>query len=217
MPTYRVDAILAYSTELPRDVAINTFHVFSEDPLSGEGAANDIFDAVEDFYNGANTTLPVGDYLSSTIARGGSKCRLTVRNVEADGPPLYERFWSLDSTSSSTQLPLEVACCLSYRGANPGGVPAGRTRGRIYVGPLNTTAQNGGGDVLSRPSSGFRADLAVAAGRLRSDLLAADAPWVVYSRVGEDSWTVTGGWIDDTWDTQRRRGVEATTRTTWGS
>jgi len=39
-----------------------------------------------------------------------------------------------------------------------------------------------------------------------------DVDWVVHSHANDASYTVTNAWVDDEWDTQRRRGMRPTTR-----
>jgi hypothetical protein len=39
--------------------------------------------------------------------------------------------------------------------------------------------------------------------------------WVVWSEADQDAGSVFDGWIDNAFDTQRRRGVQASSRTTW--
>lgn len=72
-------------------------------------------------------------------------------------------------------------------------------------------------------------DLVTAAAAVGTTLLAAgDASsgawtWCIYSPTTETQTAslassfipIVGGWVDNAWDTQRRRGLEPTTRTTW--
>jgi len=44
---------------------------------------------------------------------------------------------------------------------------------------------------------------------------AADWTWVVYSTVDNAMYPVDNGWVDNSWDTQRRRGVKPTARYTF--
>jgi hypothetical protein len=39
--------------------------------------------------------------------------------------------------------------------------------------------------------------------------------WCVYSPTSNMLFPISQIWVDDAWDTQRRRGVKATTRTTY--
>lgn len=109
-------------------------------------------------------------------------------------------------------LPQESAICLSYRGAPVSGVVAARRRGRIYTGPFhrNTTELDG------RVLIALRGAVAAAGASLlaASDASAAWA-WVGYSPTDQVFWNVAGGWVDNEWDTQRRRGLSSTVRSTF--
>jgi hypothetical protein len=52
---------------------------------------------------------------------------------------------------------------------------------------------------------------------LASNLLAASNPatLAVWSPSNGDAVPVTDGWVDNAWDTQRRRGIDRTARSTW--
>jgi hypothetical protein len=128
--------------------------------------------------------------------------------------------WSFTPRTLIGGLPDEVACCLSYRHfPYDAGINPQSQRGRIYFGPLNPDAfeGSGGGDEWNtppRPATAFKNILAAAASDLE-DANDADNTWIVYSRVLDQGFAVTDGWIDNAFDTQRRRGVAATARTLW--
>jgi hypothetical protein len=105
--------------------------------------------------------------------------------------------------------PREVALCLSFRGAE--NVP--RQRGRIFCGPVNAQTE--------RPADAIRTIcLSLATGL--ANIGGTNVDWCVFSRASVGP---TGGladafhpvkqaWVDDEWDTQRSRGLRATTRST---
>lgn len=141
----------------------------------------------------------------------------------------------------TSDLPPEVALCVSYQGVRISGVPQNRRRGRIFIGPL-AIAGSSLGDIGSPTTAQMTALLT----SFRTSLdpgTAAEPRLCVLSRqtwaglgVGEkpppDPNTgdiiypeipgnlpsamvdVTELWIDNAWDTQRRRGLDATTRQT---
>jgi hypothetical protein len=106
-------------------------------------------------------------------------------------------------------LPNEVCITVSYFAQRS--LP--RQRGRIYVGPLNGSAmEDTGGDARVTPQC--RSDLAAAFKRLGAfeDALA----WAVFSRKDNEArGPIGGGWVDNAFDTQRRRGRDASVRTSW--
>lgn len=162
------------------------------------------------------------------------------------GSPDHVSHFSLADIGGGQELPAEVALCLSYHGslvdvpektgalsdipstkaARRQGAPAThpgharmaeRRRGRIYLGPLNTSCCGigVGGAGRQRPSATFMADVAGAAVALNADLATLGAPWSVFSRRDWSSVGVVGGFVDDAFDTQRRRGAKATARNNW--
>jgi len=122
---------------------------------------------------------------------------------------------------TTSPYPSEVACCLSFRGALTSGTPAGRRRGRIFVGPLNVNS--GFMEVATghmRPVQTLMTALTAGANRMADNLTALGFTWVVYSetqRAGGDAHAgvtpITYVWADNAFDTQRRRGIRASTRT----
>lgn len=100
--------------------------------------------------------------------------------------------------------------CISYQGVYLSGTPNARRRGRFFVGPLGNAATNSG---TGRPSAGCLNGLEAAAQDFLDDSVAASNwEWVVYSRVSGGVAPVVSGWIDDSFDTQRRRGLAPSAR-----
>lgn len=99
----------------------------------------------------------------------------------------------------------EVALCLSfYAGQN-----VKRKRGRVYIPAIFITT----GALPVRPSSTHRDTLAQFV-TIFSTSGPASVAWAVFSRVDNIARPVTNYWVDDEWDSQRRRGLRPTTRTT---
>lgn len=201
---------------VPADAVINTWHFRSV----GAATLNDCFTEIKTnldaFY------VAVKAYLSGQINWNNN----TLEFISlADPRPRYPvhtdtvAFGTL--TTSNYDWPAEVAICLSMRGNIVSGDNAARKRGRVYLGPLQGTNNDlprwttGGVDAVATAGAAL-----VAAGT--------NTELCVYSRythygvpVGgnitdfdevpanlEDSFTtVTTVWVDNAWDTQRRRGV----------
>jgi len=106
--------------------------------------------------------------------------------------------------------PPEVAMCLSFQGTQISGIPQARRRGRVYIGPLRASTIDGNG----RPAVANITQLRNAGEALRVASAAAAAwDWVVWSTVMQEPAPVVNGWVDDEFDTQRRRGRVPTVRT----
>lgn len=161
------------------------------------------------------------------------------------GAPVYSSAFTANLVAAATtaSLPSEVAIVGSYKslyGTEPESVPqapAGplgdyrprsRRRGRIFVGPLAGATVTITDTGTAKPSASLIRVLNNAMSNLKADLAAGTRPgttWGVFSQIEAidngsiDSATfpVVGGWVDDAFDTQRRRGRAPSTRTTWGS
>lgn len=220
MPTYRIDAVLGYRSGIPRDVSINTYHfnVTLTDPGEITDALNGTVEALLDFYNtpvGAGNS--VGNYISDYVDRAGDACRFEVYDATG-GPLLANQSWGIDAALEQTSLPLEVALCNSvYTNQNNGVYPLASRRGRNYIGPLNTEAINYANDLPPYPDPGFEEALRDGSERLEATVDGLGGiNWCIWSRKLQlVTGNVSGGWIDNEFDTQRRRQVEATTRKTW--
>jgi len=215
--TYRVQVEFPYFTNIPRDVAINTFHVTCLAGLSS-GEQVDVCEAIRDFYTATHSGFgPLDFYMCSQLSRTTDACSVQMYDLDdaEPRPPIQVLPFTLGAAGSSSTLPTEVALCLSYHGTFPPGVPRARRRGRIYFGPLQGGAlANGSAGTFPSPSANVLDALEAAA----TDLLAAIpainalAFWSVWSRVNNTPTEIVGGWIDNAFDTQRRRGRPATSR-----
>lgn len=217
MPLLRADVTLPYVTGLPRDVAINTFHF----AWTGTGDPTELTPVLANFYNVAQggATNDIAHHIGVVVSRESNACSVKVYDAEEEGPPLYIDEFTLGApVGSASPLPLEVAACLSYR-SNVSGLTAARQRGRIYIGPLSTNGIVTSADSLPIMTEAFCESLVGAGEYLayNSTLLAEGLVWSVYSRVGGNVSPIVGGWVDNEFDTQRRRQAEATQRYTWAA
>jgi hypothetical protein len=218
MGLLEVVARLPFVGGLERDVSENTFWFSTPGSPDGDNYA-EVITNVTQFYNeppsggGSNS---IGYYLSSVISR--TACELVVRSIDvATGAQLTDNVHSaftLDAAGTTNNLPLEVSLCLSFKGSRTG-APAGRTRGRVYVGPLQTATATTGGAAYPIPTTTFVNLLAAKADDVKGVGEGGECPWVIYSRSDREVAIVEGGWIDNEWDTQRRRGVAANSRVIW--
>lgn len=112
-------------------------------------------------------------------------------------------------------LPRELAICVSFQGLPVSGVPQRRRRGRIYLGPLNIFALD---QTTTGVAEAHRTAIAQAANTLlEGSQFDASWTWGVISSFSPQSIVVVNdGWVDDAFDVQRRRGLDAIARTTFG-
>ena len=211
----RVNVTMPYITGLPRDVSINTFHFMWEDTNDLDAT---LVDALSGFYNDVwgSATKPISDYMSRYFDNATDHSGITVYDAQAEGGPIGGDTWTLAQGDDQDTLPFEVSVALSYIG-DGSGVPLKRRRGRIYVGPINLGAANLTSNGPGSPSTGFEQSLVGAATELANNaaLAAVGLRWAVYSRVNDAAYPITQGWVDNEFDTQRRRQVRATSRETW--
>lgn len=214
MPIYRVDAVLPFVTNLPRDVAVNTFHVEADD-MTGD-QLNAVHGAIPGFYNNDPGTVAIAYRLTSYITRGTDECYLTIREVGVPGPPLDYFPFTLEAAGANTSLPFEVAVCCSYGSIVPT-VPRARSRGRIFLGPLiaGTAVVNATSGQQPYVADDFMEDIGLAAAELHAALSSYNVEWGVYSRVDTELYPIEAGYVDNAFDTQRRREVDATVRVPW--
>jgi len=143
------------------------------------------------------------------------------------GPPAADvPFAIVGPGDESMNLPSEVAVCVTLLGTgyysvpefdyvnlSPAGNPTrprSRRRGRIYLGPLNNNAIPGDPAAFStdvpRVKSGLQADIGIATHRLAVAMDDGDWHLCLYSKVDDTRYDFDTGWVDDAFDTQRRRG-----------
>lgn len=200
-----------------------------------------LLDAFRNFYNvtptGAVAGNPVGTFLSSVLSRAANANRLDIYDITGHldgsnhGSPVSSMLWTL-TPASATAFPSEVALCLTMESAGradapveaPDGIDPGfaidrpqqRHTGRIYVGPLATSAGAVVGGI-ARPAAGFTDAVRKAFNDLCLDVGAAVPAGKtgnvgIWSRADATIRPVAFCSTDDAWDTQRRRGEGPTAR-----
>jgi len=180
---------------LPRDDSVNVLYYDITFPDTHEGIADDIAAAyqalVPRFNNGFQN--------------------MTIRVYEpGPGAPKLTKNYTLAILGDAG--PTEVALCLSYKSNDSG--PPGRRRGRIYL-PLKN-------NVSVRPDAGTIADVMNFGVFLSVVGTAANTQWKLKSRIGSGTpgapsptyHDIDQISVDNEWDTQRRRGMRATSRST---
>jgi hypothetical protein len=215
MTLIRAQVVLQRDSGLPRDVIMNTFHFQTATFGPPTGADYDAVQAaLGNFYNGntgAGGTL--GVYLSSLLDSGSvHRIKQYDMSQPAPRPVAYESTFSI-LTSNANPAPAEVALCLSFRAPLEAGTDPKNRRGRIYLGPLGVNAISvsvgNGADVA--PAAALIGNLADAGKRLMD---AIGPQWVIFSPTNNQSEIITHCWVDNAFDTQRRRGGRASSRQT---
>lgn len=161
------------------------------------------------------TTARIGTYLSGWLDLNAAVVRAyDLADPEPRVPVLDSPLNIGPSSASATPMPNEVAYCMSFYAGISSGTAAARRRGRVFLGPLNNTAQTATAGSNSKVNLTFISDVNNRAKAL-CDASTDSCFWGVWSRTDGVVRRVTGGWGDNAWDTQRRRGEKATSRLTW--
>lgn len=163
-------------------------------------------DLVRTFYDGCYT---------AGALRGLQRMNHVAKIYEIGaGPPNYPVFelnFNLTPTPAAIDLPMEVALCVSYYASLATTVARARRRGRIYISGWTEVVNNAG-----RPATANITALLDA----YTDYVQA-VPGIgsfdagIWSRANGLVYAVDTVWVDNEWDTQRRRGGKPTARQTW--
>lgn len=209
MAVNRVLITIPAVSGIPEDAITNTwaYTTLDTDQLTpGHAMQADLVDFYEAWatYRGA-----LHDWDSAT-------CRIYDLADTEPRTPFINELLGLSATAAATTLPSEVALCLSFQASPFSGAVQARRRGRVYLGTFATVAAN---STDGRPNNTMVNLLSAAGG----DLLAASQAtsgagsyiWCVVSMAGggpAEFAAVEEGWVDNAWDTQRRRGLGFTNK-----
>lgn len=205
MVAMRAQVVVPADTGLPEDVVVNTWGLDASIDVGTWQAS--FMAAMLAFYDERNS------YLSSLYQWTAARVRLYNLADPTPRVPIFDLPLGLTGTFALNTLPQEVALCLSFQGPKLSGVPQARRRGRVYLGPWATAASDSG---TGRPEDDLITLLIEAADELLDASNAATGwKWAVISGASGSTPTpviVTNGWVDNAWDTQRRRGASPGTR-----
>jgi hypothetical protein len=142
-------------------------------------------------------------------ARIGHMIKVYEARVGINNFPIIEVPYSFGSQPGAVDLPREVALCISFRAQIPQNIPRARGRGRIFVPGFPESSNDAG-----RPTPSVQGTLGAGYGNYFNDTLAIDAPIFpgVFSRTQDFVYPIVEAWVDNEWDTQRRRGTRPTSR-----
>ncbi len=214
---YRAQVVFQNISMKPEDVFTNTWY-FRNDLVGGDpgGMADNIKTALTAFY--FSTSQDIGPYLSPKLRREGAVIKIYDLGQPIPRVPLSRTISVSAAGTSALSLPNEVAIVLSFYATNN----RPRRRGRVYLGPWNSSAlaPASNTEADARPVNTLRSIIANRATNLMNTTL--PLQWMVRSLGGTKvpleqpgAYEVTAGWIDDAFDTQRRRGAASMSRTPW--
>lgn len=196
MPIMLAVATRPSQTLIPNDAMVNTFHFNSTGKVDGQN----ISDMIHDFYNACVDTITFRLYRRDY--------RLQIYDL-SDPEPRVAWFDEerVSDSSNEAALPRECSMVITLGTAPISGVPPARRRGRLYIGGLAASAVA----IEGRPTDTARERLCEAgAGMVAASQASVNHTWVVYSRTNEEGYPILGGGVDNSFDTQRRRGDQPT-------
>lgn len=203
MGAVRAQVILKTNNAISEDFATNSWCFTGEDT---EESTTQLTVSLAAFYN---TMRP---YLGGQMAQNGHLIKFSNLPGVKPNYPFIETSFNLTTAPSGDPAPSEVALCLSFQGSRASGFPQARRRGRVFIGPLllNTSS-------VGRPTTTIVTALAGAGDALKTsvDAITGDVAWAVWSQVDQAAVPVTDGWVDNAFDTVRRRGIRPNSRTTF--
>lgn len=209
---YLAQVVFKGKSGQPADVYTNSFF-FRNENFGGthDSVADQLADDLHEFYNAQPTNVVGGVAIASALSSAIINLLYEIRVYDlGDAAPRYPRIRERTLANlSASALPSEVCATLSFVASEN----QPRSRGRIYLGPLGTsqvTTANGRAVI----NSSLRIGAMGAALRLMQK---PSFSWSVYSRADGMTKEITGAWMDNAWDTQRRRGELPTERHTIGT
>jgi hypothetical protein len=223
---YRAQLTLPNDNGLPRDAVVNTWHFLGTDAVSDAVNATDMLAQLDAFYTGW-----VPSWGSSAVDWANSLVKFYVFEDSPPRIPFYEAGISPGTPPSANyDYPPDVAICLSMQAERISGANMRRRRGRVYLGPVS----NGTGDservqtsmadgIAAQADSAFfgsgLCQLAVYSPYTHHDVPVGgnikDYPDEDPSMLLLSFHEVVRVWVDNEYDTQRRRGLKASYRKTY--
>lgn len=210
---------IPYFTNIPGDVITNTTHwIYQQVAAPTATEFGQLANLLDTFHTQVQTAAwAPPNHLNIAGAT------VTMYDLQQPTPrvPVYTQAIPLTpvNAAAATSVPCEVAVVLSLTADPVPGIPVARQRGRLYVGGVGALSA---GSTSSFPNIGAtaRGVLAQACEDLLVNAQGFDWQWVIYSPtqnaiLGQETFDITHGFINNEPDTQRRRGIEATARTLW--
>lgn len=215
MAFLRAQTVIPYVTNVPRDVITNTMHFLTGGSISNADAATEIASRLQAFYDEVYSEANTAD---TYVAWANAQVNVYDLSDLEPRVPIVVPFIISPTNQADGVMPSEVAIVASFHAAPP---ITARRRNRIYLGGWSTLAGSSGTTTNPpRPNNATRAAIVSAMEGLHAanDV---DVTWSGRSGIGGGPegvfWDIDGGWVDNAWDTQRRRGHEATSRDVWSA
>lgn len=226
VPTYRLTATMKRKSGIEKDSTMNTWHFIAPSGLPSAGDYGNMMNVYQGFLDA------IANDLSNVFRTETDVCSIEFFKYTAERPPPgtglgpptavgFTQGWA--SAPTLNGYPSEVATCISLDGTSvtdaehgTGGTrPAARKRNRKYIGPL--AEHTGTADTVTkevRPNGTWRNALTQAVvNQLINAAVAKGWALTGFSPTQWQTFPVKNVWVDDAFDTQRRRGELPTLQT----
>lgn len=195
-------------SQLAEDNFVNTWHF-----RKTSGIVTD-FDNVKDMLLDFYDTQPdgAGNKITDFMCQSNLSGNYTVKAYHLTDPlprtPAYE-YQDTIELPSAIGMPTEVAAVLSFQAEPASGENQKRKRNRVYIGPFQTNCCGPYGRIEPE-----LVETMLFAGKalINASDDSVTWHWNVYSPTDDEAYEIYNGWVDNGFDTQRRRGVRATAR-----
>lgn len=204
MTLIRAQVVLRTVDNLPENYITNT--IYFDTTTEAVAACDEVAGYLETFYGSLRT------YMSDLLSQNGHNIKFYFQDQPTPNFPFHEVGWNFSAALTGNPLPSECAIVCSFQGTKVNGVNQASRRGRIYLGPLNDSTNVDG---LVQP--GIQQAISLAMKTLTLDMGGGTdpVPLHVFSPTLGTSTPVVDGWVDNAFDTQRRRGIASTVRDVW--
>lgn len=205
----RTQVVLPLSTNLPEDIVTNTYYWQTGD-TNPAAERTEIANRIVAAYNA------MGPNYSADVSRAANACRIKYYDLSQPEPrlPILESGFTLVASGQPTVgSPQEIAAVLSFRSSQVPGFPLARRRGRVYLGPWAPTLL-----ASSYVPTALVTGIRQFGERLLTPVdVLQEVTWCQYSSTTGLMLAVVTGHVDNAWDIQRRRGIRANARQTFGT
>ena len=203
-------------TGQPDDQFVNVFYF---QPAVGAGTLAALATTIKQFWSATSPDAiqPLSYYMSGVADNPGASVKMYDLDDAIPRAPVYAETYnpSAFGAGASKNLPDEVALCLSYTAGPASGLPIARRRGRLFIGPFNENALISTGlNAESGPVEGLRVTLAQGAAMMAAAAAGNGYDWSVFSPTNNEAVSILSCWVNNAWDTQRRRGNKPSSRYT---
>lgn len=214
MPLYRCDVVLPMFTGDPSDVVVNTWHFESTATQENFAINTEVF--LGGLYRGIYSETDTNRV--SYIDWLNVRARVFDLSQPTPRVPVESPVFFTTAGLQAAEIPTEVAAVLSFQSDGMPGEVYQRRYNRVYLGAVpNQWMQPGSSTTFPRFVQAFMDNATTQAQTMQGLTDGPEDLWVQVSRATGSirSLPVTGGWMDNSPDTQRRRSVDSSLRVNW--